>query len=191
MTPDGSSEAALFRALWWAVRAHWQERRKVVRAPYLIHPLRVAALLISYGLPEEPYAVAALLHDTVEHGRLSLESIRQEFGQPVASLVEGVSPGRAGAAWRARKEASIDRLRAAPGPVVILACADKLDNLLSLTEDERRLGDRAWKRMRRSPEEIAWYYTSLADMFCARREAGLQNPLLAEFCELAGRLFGS
>lgn len=188
--PRSTGSAPLFRALDWAVRAHRNQRRKVVRSPFAIHPLRVAALLQAYGLPEEPFAVAALLHDTVEHGRVGLREIRREFGEEVAQLVGAVSPAGGRGSWRTRKAAVIARLQNAPEAVLILACADKLDNLLSFRDDEARLGSAVWRKMRRSREDYAWYNTALAGVFAARVDAGLRCPLLIEFCDEARRLFG-
>ncbi|MDR0354376.1 MAG: RelA/SpoT family protein [Deltaproteobacteria bacterium] len=58
--------------------------------PYLTHPLSVAATLAEMRL--DHFAVAAgLLHDTVEDTKMTLEEIREEFGEEVAKIVDGMT----------------------------------------------------------------------------------------------------
>ncbi|BDR53153.1 GTP pyrophosphokinase [Bombiscardovia nodaiensis] len=72
-----------------AVRQHSSQRRKSGE-PYIIHPLAVAQILADLGMG--PTVVSAgLLHDTVEDTDYSLEECRQEFGDTVAGLVDGVT----------------------------------------------------------------------------------------------------
>lgn len=86
--PDGDV-AVLERAHDWAARAHEGQRRKT-GDPYITHPVAVADMLAGYGLDAATIA-AALLHDTVEDTSLSLEEIRSEFGNEIASLIDGVT----------------------------------------------------------------------------------------------------
>jgi GTP pyrophosphokinase len=58
--------------------------------PYITHPLAVAQILAEIGMTEIEIA-AALLHDTVEDTAYTLDSIREEFGEQVAELVDGVT----------------------------------------------------------------------------------------------------
>ncbi len=79
------------------------ERRKGTGIPYMAHLFGVASLVMGEaGLTNFPVTedmvVAALLHDAVEDhgGAPRLEDIRQNFGDNVARMVEGLSdtPGR-------------------------------------------------------------------------------------------------
>ncbi|MFN9904899.1 MAG: HD domain-containing protein, partial [bacterium] len=54
------------------------------------HPVAVAEILVDFGLDPATIA-AALLHDTVEDTSYSSEKLRQDFGDEVANLVEGVT----------------------------------------------------------------------------------------------------
>ncbi len=56
--------------------------------PYFHHPLSVATILSEWQLPQVVLE-AALLHDTPEVSKVSLEQIRSQFGDEVAFLVEG------------------------------------------------------------------------------------------------------
>jgi len=79
----------LRRAYERAVRQHSSQRRKSGE-PYIIHPLAVAQILADLGM--SPTVVAAgLLHDTVEDTDYTLDQCREEFGDTVAGLVDGVT----------------------------------------------------------------------------------------------------
>ena len=58
--------------------------------PYITHPLAVAQILAELGLGPKAIA-AALLHDTVEDTEYSLDALREDFGDEVARLVDGVT----------------------------------------------------------------------------------------------------
>lgn len=86
--PD-SDLSILRRAYNRAVWQHRDERRRSGEQ-YIIHPLGVAQILADLGMT--PRVVAAgLLHDTVEDTDYTLEQCREEFGDTVAGLVDGVT----------------------------------------------------------------------------------------------------
>ena len=58
--------------------------------PYITHPLAVAQILADLGLGPKAIA-AALLHDTVEDTGYALDTLKAEFGDEVAMLVDGVT----------------------------------------------------------------------------------------------------
>ncbi|HZU65858.1 MAG TPA: bifunctional (p)ppGpp synthetase/guanosine-3',5'-bis(diphosphate) 3'-pyrophosphohydrolase [Ktedonobacteraceae bacterium] len=67
--------------------------RGVVRRsgdPYIQHPLEVALLLADMRIDADGI-VAALLHDVVEDTDFTLEELRQQFGESVANIVDGVT----------------------------------------------------------------------------------------------------
>lgn len=77
------------RAYNRAVKLHSTQRRRSGE-PYIIHPIAVAQILADLGM--SPTVVAAgLLHDTVEDTEYSLEQCREEFGDTIAGLVDGVT----------------------------------------------------------------------------------------------------
>ena len=69
---------------------HHRDQRRRSGEPYITHPLAVAQILAELGLTG-PTLCAALLHDTVEDTGYDLEELRREFGEEVASLVDGVT----------------------------------------------------------------------------------------------------
>jgi len=88
---DASNEdvSIVERAFLAAENAHRGQLRKS-GDPYITHPVAVAEILVDFGLDPATIA-AALLHDTVEDTSYSPAKLREEFGEEVASLVEGVT----------------------------------------------------------------------------------------------------
>jgi GTP pyrophosphokinase len=58
--------------------------------PYISHCVAVATILAEMSVPPE-LIITALLHDAVEDTEITLEFIKKEFNQEVASLVDGVT----------------------------------------------------------------------------------------------------
>src|SRR5690606_29918509 len=87
LTPNDRS--LIERAYNRAEVAHAGQFRKSGE-PYLTHCIAVAQILADMKLDAEAVA-AALLHDTLEDTSISLEELRSEFGDTVASLVDCVS----------------------------------------------------------------------------------------------------
>ncbi|HLS50040.1 MAG TPA: bifunctional (p)ppGpp synthetase/guanosine-3',5'-bis(diphosphate) 3'-pyrophosphohydrolase [Actinomycetaceae bacterium] len=73
-------------------RAEKAHRGQVRRsgAPYITHPIAVTTILAELGMTTSTLA-AALLHDTVEDTDYSLKALREEFGEEIANLVDGVT----------------------------------------------------------------------------------------------------
>src|SRR6187549_1841923 len=81
--------ALLERAYLTAEKMHGTQTRKS-GDPYITHPLAVTTILADIGMTE-PTLAAALLHDTVEDTPYTLEQVREDFGDEVALLVDGVT----------------------------------------------------------------------------------------------------
>src|ERR1700729_84605 len=104
--------------------------------PYLVHPLEVALVLADMRMDAVSIA-AGLLHDSVEDTSVTTVEIRQEFGEQVAHIVEGVtkiskidfSSKEEAQAENLRKMmlAMVDDIR-----VVIIKLADRLHNMRTL-----------------------------------------------------------
>ncbi len=75
---------------------------------------------------------------------MTLEQIKNLFGSHVAGLVEAVSEPRKSVKWEIRKQHTIDQLTTLPEEAVILALADKLDNIRAIREDLERNGEGVW-----------------------------------------------
>jgi guanosine-3',5'-bis(diphosphate) 3'-pyrophosphohydrolase len=77
------------RAYRVAEHAH-RDQRRASGEPYVNHCIAVAMILAELRVPPE-VVVAGLLHDTVEDTQITLTDIRQDFGDDVAKLVDGVT----------------------------------------------------------------------------------------------------
>lgn len=77
------------RAYRVAEEAHREQKRNSGE-PYITHCLAVANILTDLRVPPEVIA-AGLLHDTVEDTSVTLSDVQRDFGDVVASLVDGVT----------------------------------------------------------------------------------------------------
>jgi len=79
----------LNKAYDFAVKAHKNQKRDS-GDPYSNHPIAVANILTELKLDSATIATG-LLHDTIEDTHATYETIKNEFGQEVADLVDGVT----------------------------------------------------------------------------------------------------
>jgi RelA/SpoT family (p)ppGpp synthetase len=79
----------LNKAYDFAIKAHKNQKRDS-GDPYSIHPIAVANILTDLKL-DSATITTGLLHDTIEDTHATYETIKGEFGQEVADLVDGVT----------------------------------------------------------------------------------------------------
>ena len=79
----------LDKAYNFAVKAHHNQKR-ASGDPYSVHPIEVANILTDLKL-DSATITTGLLHDTIEDTFATYETIKNEFGDEVADLVEGVT----------------------------------------------------------------------------------------------------
>src|SRR5206468_12151163 len=81
----------IYKALKLAFYAHKGQLR-CNGDPYVIHPMRVALMLIKFDKDTiSKVIIGALLHDTVEKTAIGLAEIEEKFGAYVAELVQSVT----------------------------------------------------------------------------------------------------
>ncbi len=87
---DPTDRGNIRKAYELAVDAHSKQRRKSGE-PYILHPIEVARICaVEIGLG--PTAIiAALLHDVVEDTEVTLEEVREEFGDRITLIVDGLT----------------------------------------------------------------------------------------------------
>ena len=101
-----------------------------------MHPVGVAKICAGMRLDTETLC-AALLHDTVEDTTASLEEVREQFGEEVAGLVDGVTK-LTGIVFQSRDEAQAENYRkmlvamATDIRVILIKLADRLHNMRTL-----------------------------------------------------------
>jgi (p)ppGpp synthase/HD superfamily hydrolase len=96
-------------ALAWATQMHLGQSRAVDDAPFILHPVEVAALLSGRGCDEHVIA-AGLLHDAVESAGAQVEEIGERFGDRVAAIVAAVTEDATIEDYEARKAALRERV---------------------------------------------------------------------------------
>ncbi len=121
-----------------AKECHGEQRRRSGE-PYIIHPIAVADILVDLGMDWQSI-VAALLHDVVEDTEYTIEQLKEEFGEDVAVLVDGVTKlGQVQLNSRDSKEqAQAENVRkmllamSKDIRVIIVKLADRLHNMRTL-----------------------------------------------------------
>ena len=158
----------LDRAIVFAVRAHAGTERRGKGFPYIVHPMEAVEIVATMTNDQELLA-AAVLHDTVEDTDTTIEQIRNEFGDRVASFVaaESDEPHQSRDSienWRNRKQAAMDRLASASRDAKIVALGDKLSNMRAIARDYAEQGDQLWHLFHsKDPKDHEWHYRGLAE----------------------------
>src|SRR6266851_7714641 len=192
--PDGDAELVR-RAHAYAAEAHAGQKR-VSGEPYITHPAAVAMLIAELGM--DPATVAAtLLHDVPEDTARTSDDIRQQFGDEIGRLVEGVTKlGRLQGQSRDEHQAeNIRKMLLAMADdlrVVIIKLCDRLHNMRTLAplppEKQKRIARQTmdiyaplahrlgiWQ-IKWELEDLAFkylepdHYKELAEQLAARRQ---------------------
>ncbi|HEV2933860.1 MAG TPA: HD domain-containing protein [Streptosporangiaceae bacterium] len=117
----------------YVVAAHFHEgQRRLSGHPYITHPVTVATILAGLAADDQMLA-AAILHDTVDDTPYTRAELRHDFGDGVATMVDGLValdhisglPGRKVARAMAAITSTDTR-------VVALKVADRLHNMRTL-----------------------------------------------------------
>lgn len=109
---------------------------------YIIHPICVAIILANLHMDLETI-IAALLHDTVEDTNYSIDELKEDFGDSIANLVEGVTKLTQLNIVNDKVETQAENLRhmflamSRDVRVVIVKLADRLHNLRTLEYQSR------------------------------------------------------
>ncbi|WP_375153039.1 RelA/SpoT family protein [Streptomyces sp. SM18] len=130
---ENSTLRQIERAYQVAERWHRGQKRKS-GDPYITHPLAVTTILAELGM-DPATLMAGLLHDTVEDTEYGLDTLRKDFGDQVALLVDGVTKldkvkfGEAAQAETVRKMV----VAMAKDPrVLVIKLADRLHNMRTM-----------------------------------------------------------
>jgi guanosine-3',5'-bis(diphosphate) 3'-pyrophosphohydrolase len=117
--------------------AHHADQRRQSGEDFINHPVSVAKICAGMRLDTETLC-AALLHDTVEDTSASLEEVREEFGDDIAGLVDGVTK-LTGLTFQSRDEAQAENYRkmmvamASDIRVILIKLADRLHNMRTIS----------------------------------------------------------
>ena len=150
------------RAIQFAAKKHHgQMRKETDPLPYITHPFSVALLVAEDGADDD-VVIGALLHDTLEDTDTTRDEIAKEFNERVAVLVESVSEpkeidGRK-LSWKEKKEHYLATLEKASDDAILIAIADKVDNIESKFEAFEREGDKLFDNWKQPTDQYAWYH---------------------------------
>ncbi len=131
--------ARIERAYAVAAAAHAGQFR-ASGEPYVAHPLATAKILADLYMDEDTL-VAALLHDVPEDTNVTLDELRAQFGNDVASLVDGVT--KLSQLRYGKDQVEAESLRkmflamAEDIRVVLIKLADRLHNMRTLSALKR------------------------------------------------------
>ncbi|MFD5793111.1 RelA/SpoT family protein [Streptomyces diastatochromogenes] len=130
--PDADLEP-LRRAYVLAESSHRGQMRKSGE-PYITHPLAVTLILAELGA-ETTTLTASLLHDTVEDTDVTLDQVREQFGEEVRYLVDGVTKLEKVDYGAAAEPETFRKMLVATGSdvrVMSIKLADRLHNMRTL-----------------------------------------------------------
>ena len=183
----------LEKAILFAVNAHGGQKRKLSETPYVLHPLEAGTVAGALTSDKEVIA-ACVLHDTVEDTPVTLNEIRAEFGDRVATLVGAETENkRVGQppeqTWIIRKKESLKELAEATDKNVgIMWLADKLSNIRAIYRSFVQSGNAIFTVFHVNDKNAhAWYYRRVRDLL--RKDFG-DTTVFAEYCFLLEKVFG-
>lgn len=127
--------------------------------PYISHPVAVAYILLDYMMDTDTIC-AALLHDVVEDTIVPLETLKKQFGEDVANLVDGVTkiglvPLNTKEEQHAENIRKILMAMSKDIRVIIIKLADRLHNM-------RTLVSRPADKQRKTSVETMSFYAPIA-----------------------------
>lgn len=129
--------------------------------PYVTHLFSVALLVAEDGAHDD-VVTAALLHDTLEDTKTTREEIVAAFNERVAELVESVTEIKEENGvlrdWKAIKKEYLKRIEQADDDALLIAIADKIDNVESRTEEYLQGGEAFLSKWKHPNGEHLWFY---------------------------------
>ena len=141
-----------------ATNAHKTMRRKSGE-PYIFHPIAVAMICVDeIGLGVRS-TICALLHDTVEDTDVTLDDLKNEFGNEIAKIVDGLTKistvMSANSSQQAENFKKILLTLTDDPRVILIKLADRLHNMRTLDSMKQE------KQLKIASETI-WVYAPLA-----------------------------
>ena len=176
------------RAIQFAARKHHGQMRVAHGGlPYIIHPFTVALLVAEDGAHDDVVA-AALLHDTIEDTATTREEIASAFNERVAELVVAVSEVREQdgreIGWRERKDSYLALLARSADDALLIAMADKVDNIESRLDEYEREGETFFTHFSQPNSEYVWFHGEVLKLAEARLP---EHPLTKRLAEVHAR----
>ncbi len=168
------------------------KHRKAENAPAIFHSLEAAAI-VQTVCDDEDVVCAAVLHDTVEDTAVTIDEIKEKFGERVAFLVaseteEKYPEKNPSETWLIRKERTLQVLKNSTDiGVRAMWLGDKLSNMRSFLRLKNRMGDDMWNIFnQKDPKEHLKYYQIIANEL----KAFSHTDAYKEYILLINKVFG-
>ena len=191
------------QAVDYARIAHAAQSRKGSQIPYIYHLLGVSSLVLEYGGTEDQ-AIAGLLHDVLEDcGAAHEATLRAQFGDSVAKIVQDCTDGTAEsktapktdaekfANWVERKLVYIAHIATEDRDSLLVSACDKLHNARAILADlQGDAGDKVFTRFTAGRLGTLQYYEAIARVMLERADPADKrfHELAREFDRTAGRI---
>jgi guanosine-3',5'-bis(diphosphate) 3'-pyrophosphohydrolase len=131
-----ADEALIQKAFLTAKKYHANQFRKSGE-PFIMHPIEVAKILSNIEL-DQASIIAAILHDLVEDTDFSIEKVKEEFGEEIANIINGVTKLEK-IIFHSKEERQVENLRkmiiamSEDVRIIIVKLADRLHNMRTLS----------------------------------------------------------
>jgi len=150
----------LSKAYDFAIKAHKYQKRDS-GDPYSNHPIAVASILTELKL-DSATITTGLLHDTIEDTHATYKTIKDEFGQEIADLVDGVTKisvfeNKATANSKAENFRKLILATSKDIRVLLVKFADRLHNMRTIDAIDK------FEKRERIAKETMEIYAPLAD----------------------------
>lgn len=174
-------------AIYYATKAHKNQRRKIEDVDMIFHPYTVGMLLQRNGCDEDIVA-AGILHDVVEDTPHSFEDIEKEFGKAIRDYVYDASEPDKSLEWEDRKKHTIEQIKNAPLSSKLIVACDKISNLEDLSDCIDLYGEeKSYGALKRPKDIQKWYYTSVYES-CING-ADENHPIFVRYRNILNHLF--
>ena len=174
-------------AIYYATRAHKNQKRKIEDVDMIFHPFTVGMILQRNGCDEDIVA-AGILHDVVEDTKYEFEDIEREFGKKIRDYVYDASEPDKSLEWEDRKKHTIEHIKNAPLSSKLIVACDKISNLEDLTDCIELYGEeKSWSSLKRNKDKQKWYYTSVYESCINGVDEN--NPIFKRYKENLEKIF--
>lgn len=133
---DPNCDFALLEKAYMLSKTAHEGQLRVSGEPFIVHPIEVANILAELEL-DCISIIAGILHDTIEDTTCTMEQLKENFGEEIAALVDGVTKlGQI--AYTTKEEQQAENLRkmflamAKDIRVILIKLADRLHNMRTL-----------------------------------------------------------
>ena len=137
LPPFARGRPRVEEAVAFAASRHGAQRRASDAAPFLLHLLEVAALLVGREFDDD-VVTAGILHDVLEKTDGTLDEIRERFGERTADLVAAVTEDDSIDSYEERKEALRRQVSERGRDALAVYAADKLAKTRELRSQAAR-----------------------------------------------------